>query len=257
MQAARRREGDLCFVEGGVERVGGLFSVRNASREAGACVSARQVISGRNTRCLLHTDCEATAGRTAICVHAAPPPPDLLLPLHVVRTSAAAAIAAEGGAGAAARGSSGAHASAGEQALVEHEVAQPVLFLGTAQDLHAELELTPYRVRGLELPDSMAAVRRVMLTVQRLQAPLVLARLLTYIAAISSSIAVFNLVPAAGLDGAFTLQALYDLTLPRGGAVLPGARGTGGSAAKVWIARTVTGSTALLLASLASSLVRV
>ena len=254
MQAARRREGDLCFVEGGVERVGGLFSVHNASREAGACVSARQVITGRNTRCLLHTDCEATAGRSAICVHAAPPPPDLLLPLHVVRASAAAAVAAEG---VAARGSSGAHASAGAQALVGNEVAEPVLFLGTAQDLHAELELTPYRVRGLDLPDSLAAVRRVMLSVQRLQAPLVLARLLTYIAAISSSIAVFNLVPAAGLDGAFTLQALYDLTLPRGGAVLPGGRGTGGSAANLWIARTVTGSTGLLLASLASSLVRV
>ena len=64
------------------------------------------------------------------------------------------------------------------------------------QELYDSITVTPYRLRTPFLSTPLA----------RLDLPLVFSRVLSYIAAVSASIAVFNLLPASGLDGEFTFQ---------------------------------------------------
>jgi len=238
-ESARESKGQLCFVEGAVDDGGGAISLFNVSRDAGACLNARRVFVGQRARCSAHLDCIRQAGRETMCIHAAPGPPNLFLPLQVLHASAAPSSLA----------ASFEHARGGLKGL---KGAEPVLFLGTVQELYESVAITPYRPR---LPIEFVA---------RLDLPLVLSRMLAYIAAISASIAVFNLVPASGLDGEFTFQALCDMMARRGGAgaMLPLEGRAGGWGGLVvgervaWRDRVVQGSGAMLVASLASSLVR-
>lgn len=235
-------EGQLCFVEGALDVGGVTLSVLNMSRDAGACLSARNVVVGMRARCSAHLDCLRQAGPDTMCIHAAPEPPDLFLPLQVLHASSVEAAAG---------GSSSWRFDSGRGGLKGLKGAEPVLFLGSVQELYEAVATTPYRLRTVLLFDLLA----------RLDLPLVLARLLAYIAAISASIAVFNLVPASGLDGEFTFQALCDMAARRGGvgAMLPmearaAARADVGGLA--WRNCVVRGCGMLLVASLISSLAR-
>ena len=242
--AEEGKKGQLCFVEGGFDEGGGAFSLLNVSRDAGACLSARSVVVGQRARCSAHLDCVRQAGRETMCIHAAPEPPDLFLPLQVLHASFAQEAAGF---------SLFSWFGRRKSALKGLKGAEPVLFLGSVQELYEAVEMSPYRLRDMLLFNFVA----------RLDLPLVLSRLLAYIAAISASIAVFNLVPASGLDGEFTFHALCDMAERRGGGVILPMEGRAAGWANVgrggsaWRNRVVGGSGVLLVISLLSSVARV